>query len=118
MEKNNLLNARREMRSQADKQKEEMMKAFERMQNKGKIDVRTIIHNYIYYSRKNLVSWEWIQTLYSTNHRLPRGISIINLEMPITATAKLLKATLTNSSIILPQLIRVSQITLRPIESA
>jgi hypothetical protein len=28
------------MRSQADKQKEEMMKAFEKMQAKGKIDVR------------------------------------------------------------------------------
>lgn len=39
-ERNNLLAARREMRSQADKQKEEMMKAFERMQLKGKIDVR------------------------------------------------------------------------------
>ena len=40
MEKNNLLQARREMRSHADKQKEEMVKAFERMQMKGKIDVR------------------------------------------------------------------------------
>ncbi len=39
-ERNNLLAARREMRSQADKQKEEMMKAFEKMQAKGKIDVR------------------------------------------------------------------------------
>jgi len=40
VERDNLLAARREMRSQADKQKEEMMKAFERMQLKGKIDVR------------------------------------------------------------------------------
>jgi hypothetical protein len=80
-----------------------MMKAFERMQNKGKIDVRTNIHNYLFYSRKNLVSWEWIQTHFSTNHKLPRGILIISLEMPITATAKLLKAILTNIIIIPPQ---------------
>jgi hypothetical protein len=40
-EKQNLLAARFEMRSQADKQKEEMMKAFENMQRKGKLDVRT-----------------------------------------------------------------------------
>ena len=39
-EKQNLLAARFEMRSQADKQKEEMMKAFENMQRKGKLDVR------------------------------------------------------------------------------
>jgi hypothetical protein len=39
-EKQNLLAARFEMRSQADKQKEEMMKAFENMQKKGKLDVR------------------------------------------------------------------------------
>ena len=38
-EKQNLLAARFEMRSQADKQKEEMMKAFENMQRKGKLDV-------------------------------------------------------------------------------
>lgn len=39
-EKSNLLNARIQMRTQADKQKEEMTKAFEKMQAKGKIDVR------------------------------------------------------------------------------
>ena len=38
-EKQNLLASRFEMRSQADKQKEEMMKAFENMQRKGKLDV-------------------------------------------------------------------------------
>lgn len=38
-ERNSLLAARREMRSQAEKQKEEMMKAFERMQSKGKVNV-------------------------------------------------------------------------------
>lgn len=42
MEKNNLLAARREMRSHADKQKEEMMKVFERMQLKGKVDVSVL----------------------------------------------------------------------------
>jgi len=54
-ERNNLLAARREMRSQADKQKEEMMKAFERMQLKGKIDVRTQFVSEIL-SRKSLGS--------------------------------------------------------------
>ncbi len=38
-EKQGLLAARFEMRSQAEKQKEEMMKAFENMQRKGKLDV-------------------------------------------------------------------------------
>ena len=42
-EKQSLLAARFQMRSQADKQKQEMMQAFERMQNKGKIDVRSPI---------------------------------------------------------------------------
>lgn len=37
-QKQELLAARFQMRSQAEKQKEEMMKAFERMQAKGKID--------------------------------------------------------------------------------
>ena len=40
-EKQNLLQARREMRSQADKKKQEMQQAFERMQLKGTINVRT-----------------------------------------------------------------------------
>ena len=57
-EKQNLLAARFEMRSQADKQKEEMMKAFENMQRKGKLDVSRNLNilMLLKYSLKNLES--------------------------------------------------------------
>jgi hypothetical protein len=53
MEKSNLLAARREMRSHADKQKEEMMKAFERMQAKGKVDVSYLMTLILLSSRRS-----------------------------------------------------------------
>lgn len=57
-EKQNLLAARFEMRSQADKQKEEMMKAFENMQRKGKLDVRMKLYSFINVAERTWEAWD------------------------------------------------------------
>ena len=57
-EKQNLLAARFEMRSQADKQKEEMMKAFENMQRKGKLDVRLKLYSFIIVAERTWETWD------------------------------------------------------------
>ena len=57
-EKQNLLAARFEMRSQADKQKEEMMKAFENMQRKGKLDVRLKLYSFIIVAERTWEAWD------------------------------------------------------------
>jgi hypothetical protein len=57
-EKQNLLAARFEMRSQADKQKEEMMKAFENMQRKGKLDVRMKLYSFIIVAERTWEAWD------------------------------------------------------------
>ncbi len=57
-EKQNLLAARFEMRSQADKQKEEMMKAFENMQRKGKLDVRMKLYSFIIVAERTWETWD------------------------------------------------------------
>jgi hypothetical protein len=45
------------MRSQADKQKEEMMKAFENMQRKGKLDVRMDTYSFIIIAERTWETW-------------------------------------------------------------